>query len=114
MNIAIIILSIIDSVFIYYSGIKNELFLMEVLKDVLGTVILYLFYYRKVDEDEKVIVIYKWVIFFITVLSLLIILINTIKNGFTNVNNCYLITVPFCLTYFILLIKKKLEDNYII
>ena len=108
MNIAIIILSIINIVFIYYSGIK----------DIFGTLLIYLWIRKSIEENEKILSYIKWGVFIFLIISLIVIIYFIIrfiiKEDILDLQVILPTTVPFCLTYFILLIKKKLEDNYMI
>ena len=118
MNIAIIILSIINIVFIYYSGIKNGSILGCLIKDIFGTLLIYLWIRKSIEENEKILSYIKWGVFIFLIISLIVIIYFIIrfiiKEDILDLQVILPTSVPFCLTYFILLIKEKLEDNYII
>ena len=114
MNIAIFILSIIDTILIYIIDIINGEVKDEILIDLLGGAFFVLLWLKIYDYYEKTVIMLKWDTFISLILVLFGILFAIIGNKLSIIQLQFSAVIPLYLSYYGVLIKQKLEDNYII
>ena len=114
VNIVIFFLSIIDAVLIYYVDVQTESVMAEIIWDVGGTVLFYVGWHFILEDNENAIHVFKWGLFIALFLGLVGIIFTLKTNQLLSIQTNFSILIPLSLTYFIFLIKNKLEEKYII
>lgn len=109
VNIVIGILSVIDGVLLYIIDVKIETVMGEVLFDVAATVMFVIAWHYILEDNEKAIVVYKWVVLIWSIVALIGLVWALVKNNLTGVQTNFSIVIPLSLAYFIMQIKQKIE-----
>ena len=109
MNIAIIILSIIDTIMIYAIDIKLGSIFDEILIDTSCTLFFYFVGNYIMDENEKFISFFRYMLFAALIIVFLGILVFICTKRLSRIQNNFSAVIPACIAYFILYIKYKKE-----
>lgn len=114
MNIAIIVLGIVDAILIYGIAIKIGTVGGEILIDVFGSVFFFLagnYVLDENDEYEKALKLFKWMVFLWLIVALCGIVLAIIRKRLIGVQTNFSIVIPLTIAYFILVIKNKIEED---
>ena len=114
MNIVIVILSIINIILIYVNDYLNSMLRGEIIFDIIGGVFSYFVYYFFYAKNEKIIKYLKYLFLGVSIFILLILIFCFINRSFNDLSNKLSVYIPMILGYFGILVRKKLEDKYII
>lgn len=111
MNIAIGILGLIDTILLYVIDIKEGDVGAEILIDVLGTVFYLIVWNYILSDNERAVPFFKWVVFISLIVTLCGIIFSIIKGQYRGIQTNFSADIPQTLSYFILLIKRKIEGE---
>ena len=114
MNIAIIVLGIVDAILIYIIDIITEDVLGEIVIDISLTLLFALggnHILNENDEYEKALKLFKWMVFLWLIVALCGIVLAIIKKDLMHVQTNFSIVIPLTIAYFILVIKNKIEED---
>lgn len=114
MDIIILILSFVDISLIYINDYINSLLIGEIIFDILGGIFSFVVLNFLYLRNEKIVNILRYILLFFSFLVLIILIICFIKRDFDKLSNGLSPFIPFTLSYFGIVIRKKLEDKYII
>ena len=114
MNIIILILSSIDISLIYINDYINSMLIGEIIFDILGGLFSFFVLNFLYSRNEKVVAILRYILLFFSFFILIILIVCFIKRDFNRLSNRLSPFIPFTLAYFGIVIRKKLEDKYII
>ena len=111
MNIAIIILNIIDVLLIYIIDIKMNNIFAEVLFDIFGGAIIALIwikideYYSRTEQNLK------WTSFLYLIFTLFYLIVSLIRNELKFVQPVCSPVILVCISYYAIRIKKRIEQK---
>ncbi len=108
MNLIIIILGLIDTILIYVISIISSSLKIEILADVLISVIFVLFWNWEVEKHETMGNL-KWITLVILIFALCGLIILLIRKQYENIHTEFSIVIPMYISYLAMRIKIKKE-----
>lgn len=112
-NVLILIITLIDIVMIYINDYINSILIDEIICDILGGLFSFVVLNYLYVRNEKVVLILRNILFFLSIFVLLVLIVFFIKRDVDTLSNVSEF-IPFSLSYYGIVIRKKLEDKYII
>ena len=113
-NVIISIFTLVDVVLIYISDYKNSLVIDEIIFDIFGGIFSVIVWNYLYSKNEKIIYYLKWITFLTSVVVFLLIFICIIRKELDQISTGLSGFIPFSIAYYAVLVRKQLEDKYII
>lgn len=110
INVIIILLTLTDIILIYIVDYLSSVIVAEIIFDFFATILIFLGLKIGYERNKKILKYVKYVLFWFSVLLLIILVITIVRKNTTALSNGISSFIPLCFAYYILLIKIKLEE----